>query len=69
MDLVVIKVASFLSIIIAGILAGRSGKLGKRTGEAISKIVFNLTLPAAIIHAFGSADFTAHAAARAAGVA
>lgn len=58
MDLVVIKVASFLSIIIAGILAGRSGKLGKRTGEAISKIVFNLTLPAAIIHAFGLADFT-----------
>ena len=58
MDFILIKVSSFLSIIIAGIIAGRSGKLGRRTGEAISTIVFNFTLPAAIIHAFGSADFT-----------
>ena len=60
MDLVLIKVSSFVVIILAGILVGRSGKLGKGTGEAISKIVFNFTLPAAIIHAFGSADFTPH---------
>lgn len=58
MDLVLIKVSSFLSIIIAGVLAGRSAKVGKNTGEALSAIVFNFTLPAAIIHAFGSADFT-----------
>lgn len=58
MDLVLIKVSSFAAIIIVGMLAGRSGKLGKGTGEAISKIVFNFTLPAAIVHAFGSADFT-----------
>ena len=58
MNLVLIKVSSFLSIIIAGMLAGRTGKLGRRTGEAISKIVFNFTLPAAIVHAFGSANFT-----------
>ena len=58
MDLILIKVCSFLSIILAGILAGRSAKVGRKTGEAISAIVFNFTLPAAIIHAFGSADFT-----------
>ena len=56
MDLASIKVASFIAIIATGILVGRSGKLGKGTGEAISKIVFNFTLPASIIHAFGSAD-------------
>ncbi len=58
MNLVFIKIASFMAIIAAGIAAGRSGKLGKGTGEALSKIVFNVTLPAAIVHAFGSATFT-----------
>lgn len=58
MDLVFIKVISFVSIIIAGMFMGRSGKLSKDTGETMSRIVFNFTLPAAIIHAFVSADFT-----------
>ncbi|MDY2777264.1 MAG: AEC family transporter [Collinsella sp.] len=57
MNLVLIRVSSFIAIIVVGIIAGRSGKLGKKTGESISKIVFNITLPAAIIHAFGAADF------------
>ena len=55
---VLIKVAAFVSIIVAGYYAGRSGKLGRGTGNVLSKIVFNLTLPCAVIHAFGSAEFT-----------
>ena len=58
MNEVYIRVASFVAIIVAGYLAGRSGKLGRGTGAAISKIVFNLTLPCAVIHAFGSAEFS-----------
>ncbi len=55
---VLIKVAAFVSIIVAGYFAGRSGKLGRGTGNILSKIVFNLTLPCAVIHAFGSAEFS-----------
>lgn len=55
---VFIKVAAFVSIIVAGYYAGRSGKLGRGTGNVLSKIVFNLTLPCAVIHAFGAAEFT-----------
>lgn len=55
---VLIKVAAFVSIIVAGYYAGRSGKLGRGTGNVLSKIVFNLTLPCAVIHAFGAAEFT-----------
>ena len=60
MYIVILKVSSFAFIILSGIAAGRSGKLGNRAGETISKLVFNFTLPAAIINAFGSADFTPH---------
>mgnify|MGYP002610672274 CR=1 FL=1 len=60
MDVVILKVSSFAFIILSGIVAGRSGKLGNRAGEIISKLVFSFTLPAAIINAFGSADFTPH---------
>lgn len=55
---VLIKVAAFVSIIVAGYVSGRSGWLGKGTGSTISKIVFNLTLPCAVINAFGQVDFT-----------
>lgn len=55
---VLIKVAAFVSIVVAGYYAGRSGKLGRGTGNVLSKIVFNLTLPCAVIHAFGAAQFT-----------
>ena len=58
MTTVFIKVAAFVSIVVAGYYAGRSGKLGRGTGNVLSKIVFNLTLPCAVIHAFGAAQFT-----------
>lgn len=58
MATVFIKVAAFVSIIVAGYYAGRSSKLGRGTGNVLSKIVFNLTLPCAVIHAFGAAEFT-----------
>lgn len=58
MESVFIKVAAFVTIICAGYLAGRSGKLGSNPGGLVSKIVFNFTLPCAVIHAFGGADFT-----------
>ena len=58
MATVFIKVAAFVSIVVAGYYAGRSGKLGRGTGNVLSKIVFNLTLPCAVIHAFGAAQFT-----------
>lgn len=60
MESVFIKVASFVCIILCGIIATRTGKLSSRTGEVLSKIVFTITLPAAIIHAFGAAEFTYH---------
>lgn len=53
-----IKVSSFVAIIVAGIIATHTGKLDEHAGSLISKIIFNLTLPAAIIHAFGAAEFT-----------
>ena len=58
MESVAVKVAAFVAIICAGYLAGRSGKFGTKPGATISKIVFTFTLPCAVIHAFGSADFT-----------
>lgn len=58
MEVVFIKVGAFVSIIVAGYIAGRTGKLGRGTGNVLSKIVFNLTLPCAVIHAFGAAEFT-----------
>lgn len=55
---VFVKVAAFVSIIVAGYVAGRMGRLGKGTGSILSKIVFNLTLPCSVIHAFGAAEFS-----------
>lgn len=55
---VLIKVAAFVAIICAGYVAGRSGALGSGTGTMVSKIVFNLTLPCAVINAFGRAEFS-----------
>lgn len=55
---VLLKVASFIAIILLGMFANRTGILGQRPANTVSKIVFTFTLPAAIVHAFGSADFT-----------
>ncbi len=54
---VIIKVLSFVLIILVGIAASRSGTLGEGADRLVSKIVFNLTLPAAIIRAFQTAEF------------
>lgn len=56
---VITKVASFVLIIFIGIAATRSGKFGGGAYRLISKIVFNLTLPCAIVRAFGSSEFDA----------
>ena len=54
---VLCKVFSFVLVILLGVVTARSGKLGKGADRLISKIVFNLTLPCAIIRAFESYDF------------
>ncbi len=54
---VLCKVLSFVLVILLGIVTARSGKLGKGADRLISKIVFNLTLPCAIIRAFESTEF------------
>ena len=56
---VLFKVFSFVLVIVLGVVTARSGKLGKGADRLISKIVFNLTLPCAIIRAFESYDFDA----------
>ena len=58
MDSVLIKVFAFVTIIVAGYLAGHFGKIGRGTSNTLSKIVFNFTLPCAVINAFGKAEFT-----------
>lgn len=58
METVLIKVAAFITIIIVGYFAGRSGILGQRPEQVVSKIVFTFTLPCSVVHAFGSAEFT-----------
>lgn len=55
---VFIKVAAFVTIIVAGYVGGHTGRLDKSTGSILSKIVFNFTLPCAVINAFGSAEFS-----------
>lgn len=54
---VIVKVLSFVLIILVGIAASRSGKFGEGADRLISRIVFNLTLPAAIVRAFQTAEF------------
>lgn len=53
---VLAKVASFVVIILIGVAAGHSGKFGEGADRLISKIVFNLTLPCAIIRAFEASE-------------
>ena len=55
---VFVRVAAFVSIIVAGMVARRRGWLPEGTDATISKVVFSLTLPCAIINAFGSAEFS-----------
>jgi predicted permease len=54
-----LKVLSFAFVICIGIAFSKLGSLGDGAGRLISKVVFNLTLPCAIVSAFGSADFHA----------
>ncbi|WP_058270129.1 AEC family transporter [Olsenella massiliensis] len=54
---VLAKVSSFVVVILIGVAAGHSGKFGEGADRLISKIVFNLTLPCAIIRAFGASKF------------
>lgn len=56
---VFVTVASFFLVLLVGVAFGKSGKLGTGTDRSISKIVFNFTLPCAIIHSFGEAQFEA----------
>ena len=58
MEGALIKVLAFVCAIVAGYLMGHGGKLGSTPGTFVSNIVFTITLPCAIIHAFGAADFT-----------
>ena len=58
METALIKVFAFVCIIVAGYCMGHSGKLGNMPGEFVSKIVFTFTLPCAVLHAFGAADFS-----------
>ena len=53
---VIVKVSSFVLVILVGIAAARSGRFGQGADRLISKIVFNLTLPCAIVRAFQSAE-------------
>lgn len=55
---ILIKISAFVSIIVAGYCAGQFKWLGRETSSVLSKIVFNLTLPCAVVHAFGAAEFT-----------
>lgn len=55
---VIVKVSSFVLIILIGIVAARSGRFGDGASQLISRIVFNLTLPCAIVRAFQSAELT-----------
>lgn len=54
---VLAKVASFVVIILIGTAAGHNVKFGEGADHLISKIVFNLTLPCAIIRAFEASEF------------
>ena len=58
METALIKVLAFVCIIVAGYCMGHAGKLGNMPGEFVSKIVFTFTLPCAVLHAFGAADFS-----------
>lgn len=58
METALIKVFAFVCIIVAGYCMGHAGKLGNMPGEFVSKIVFTFTLPCAVLHAFGAADFS-----------
>lgn len=57
MDTSLLKIVSFTAIILFGFAMARSGRLPKGFVDALSKIVFTVTLPCAILHAFGSAEF------------
>lgn len=56
METALLSVTSFATIIALGIAASRLDLISKGADKLISTIVFKLTLPATIIHAFGSTE-------------
>ncbi|WP_232385507.1 MULTISPECIES: AEC family transporter [Enorma] len=56
MESALLSVLSFVTIILLGIAAARFNLVGKSADKLISTIVFKLTLPATIIHAFGTTE-------------
>lgn len=56
METALLSVTSFATIIMLGIAASRLDLISKGADKLISTIVFKLTLPATIIHAFGSTE-------------
>ena len=56
MESALLSVLSFATIILLGIAAARFSLIGKSADKLISTIVFKLTLPATIIHAFGTTE-------------
>lgn len=58
MESALVKVFAFVCIIAAGYIMGHNGKLGATPGTFLSKIVFTITLPCAVVHAFGAAEFS-----------
>lgn len=59
METALIKVFSFICIIGLGFCISRSGKVPAGLGMSLSKLIFTVTLPCAIIHAFGTSEFNA----------
>lgn len=53
---VIVKVSSFVVVILVGVLASRSKRFGDGAAQLLSRIVFTLTLPAAIVRAFQSVE-------------
>ncbi|QWT17937.1 AEC family transporter [Collinsella sp. zg1085] len=58
MNLIAFKILAFINIIFLGIIARSRKLVDGNTSQNLSKIVFSFTLPAAIIHAFGTTTVT-----------
>lgn len=59
MENALLTVSSFTAIIALGFIVARTMKLPEGFTDALSKIVFRITLPCAIFHAFASNSFDA----------
>lgn len=59
MGAVLAKSSAFLFILAAGYLLKRFGVFGKKDYAVLSKVVLNLTLPAAVITNFAAMEWSA----------